>query len=305
MSAGWVAGTVRARAMAHRRLGAAGARALAAAPSLPDALATLTASPYGHDVHPGQTLPEAQRAVLDCLLWNLRVFAGWLPREGGRQLRVLAGWFEIAEVEERLRAMAGRPAAPPFRLGALATAPRLAAAASPTELRRVLGASAWGDPGGETPADMAPALRLAWAERVAAIPAARGWAVSAAALIVARELFAAGRRLPPVAETSASRLLGRPAATAASPAEFAALLPLPVREAVRGVADPPSLWRAEVRWWARLDADAAALVRRPRFAAEPGIGAVALGAVDAWRVCAALECAARGGRELEVFDAVA
>jgi hypothetical protein len=292
--------------MAHRRLGAAGARALAAASSLPDALAALTASPYGHDVAPGQTLAQAQRAVLDCLLWNLRVFAGWLPPAGAQQLRVLAGWFEIADVEELLRGMAGRPAAPPFRLGALATtAPRLAAAGSPAELRRVLAGSPWGDPGGETPAEIGPALRLAWAERVARIPPARGWAVSGSALFFARELFVAGRGLPPAAEAAARRLLGRNATAATSLDAFTALLPRPAREAVGGVADPHSLWRAEAGWWARLDSDAGALLRRPRFTAAPVIGAAALAAVDAWRVGAALECAARGGRDLEVFDAVA
>ncbi|MGZ4606150.1 MAG: hypothetical protein ACXVXV_08430 [Blastococcus sp.] len=69
--------------------------------------------------------------------------------------------------------------------------------------------------------------------------------------------------------------------------------------------DPRSLWRAEARWWTRLDSDAAALLRRPRFTVDPVVGAVAAAAVDAWRVCAALECAARGGGDLEVFDAVA
>ncbi|HEV7213028.1 MAG TPA: hypothetical protein VGN47_15060 [Blastococcus sp.] len=307
MSARWVAGTVRARAMAHRRIGAGGARALAASPSLEDALATLSASPYGHDVRTGQTLAEAQRAVGDTLLWNLRVFAGWLPPDGGRQLRLLAGWFEIANVEELLRGAAGGPAAAPFRLGALATvAPRLAAAGSPAELRRVLAASPWGDPGGEAPADVVPALRLAWAERVAGgVPPARPWALAGGALLVARELFVAGRPLPAVAEATARRLLGRAATTATTPAGFAAVLPRPAREALAGVTDPPSLWRAEARWWTRLDSDAAALLRRPRFTADPVVGAVGAAAADAWRVCAALECAARGGQELEVFDAVA
>ncbi|MGZ4538477.1 MAG: hypothetical protein ACXVXS_05130 [Blastococcus sp.] len=307
MTARWVAGTVRARAMAHRRIGAGGARAVAASPSLEDALATVNASPYGHAVTAGQSLAEAQRAVADTLLWNLRVFAGWLPPDGAQQLRVLAGWFEIVDVEELLRGMAGRPAAAPFRVGALATAaPRLAAAGSPAELRRVLAASPWGDPGGEAPADVVPALRLAWAERVAAgVPAARPWALAGAALFVARELFVAGRRLPAVAEASAGRLLGPAATTATSPAGLAAVLPRAAREAVAGVEDPRSLWRAEARWWTRLDSDAAALLRRPRFTVDPVVGAVAAAAVDAWRVCAALECAARGGGDLEVFDAVA
>ena len=54
-----------------------------------------------------------------------------------------------------------------------------------------------------------------------------------------------------------------------------------------------------------MSSDAAALLRRPQFGMEPVVGAVAAAAVDAWRLCAALECAARGGRDLEAFDAVA
>ncbi|MFB9384063.1 hypothetical protein ACFFTK_13025 [Pseudonocardia petroleophila] len=62
VGAGWVAGTVRARAMARRRIGAAGARALAASSSLDVALAGLVGSPYGHDVRGGMTLAQAQHA---------------------------------------------------------------------------------------------------------------------------------------------------------------------------------------------------------------------------------------------------
>jgi hypothetical protein len=292
--------------MARRRLGVAGARELAASPSLADALRTLAATPYGHDVEAGQSLAGAQRAVADTLLWNLRVIAGWLPRTGGDRLRVLAGWFEIADVEELLRTMAGRPAEPPFRLGSLATvAPRLAGVTSPAELRRVLITSPWGDPGGETPRDVGPALRLAWAERVvASVPPARDWAVAGAALLVARELFVGERRLGDAAAAAARRLLGAGAPEAASLAGFAAAVPRPGRAALAGVREPVSLWQAEARWWERVDSDAAALLRRPSSSLEPVMGAVAAAAVDAWRVRAALECAARGGDRV-AFDAVA
>jgi hypothetical protein len=309
VSAGWVAGTVRARAMTRRRLGPGGAHALARSESLPDALAVLAASPYGHDVGVGMTLDEAQHAVARTLLWNLRVFAGWLPREGGDRLRVLAGWFEVANTDELLRAMAGLPAAPLFRLGSLGTvAARLPGAGTPAALRRVLATSAWGDPGGETPAVVAPAMRLAWAERVAgAVEPARPWALGGAALLVARELFVGGRMLPDAAATTARRLLGEPALTATTPAGFAAALPGEARWALAGVPEPDELWRAEARWWARVDADSARLLRRPRFGPDAAVGTVGAAAVDAWRVSAALECAARGGgpATLEVFDAVA
>lgn len=307
MTAGWVAGSVRARAMARRRLGVAGARALAVSPSLADALASLAATPYGHDVRPDQSLRQAQRAVADTLLWNLRVFAGWLPRDGGDRLRVLAGWFEIADVEELLHRAAGEPAEPLFRLGGLATVGRrLEEVRTPGELRRVLAASPWGDPGAESPRDVVPALQLAWAERVvASVPPARDWAVAGAALLVARVRFLGGRRLGGAAEASARRLLGARTADAGSLAELAAVVPRAAREALAGVPEPESLWRAEARWWQRLDADARALMRRPRMSLDPVVGTVAAAAVDAWRVRAALECAARGGRGVEVFDAVA
>jgi hypothetical protein len=292
--------------MARRRLGVAGARELAARPSLADALLALTATPYGHEVATGQTLARAQRAVADTLLWNLRVFAGWLPRNGGDRLRVMAGWFEIADVDEALRTLAGQPGDPPFRLGSLATvAPRLAGVTSPAELRHVLATSPWGDPGGETPRDVGPALRLAWAERVvASVPPARDWAVAGAALLVARELFVGGRPLGVAAAAAARRLLGPDALEAGSLAGLAAALPRPGRAALAGVQEPETLWQAEARWWERVDAGAAALLRRPGFSLDPVVGAVAAAAVDAWRVRAALECAARGGSR-EAFDAVA
>jgi hypothetical protein len=46
MTGGWVAGTVRAKAMARRVLGAEGARQLAACQSLPEAQRLLAATPY-------------------------------------------------------------------------------------------------------------------------------------------------------------------------------------------------------------------------------------------------------------------
>jgi hypothetical protein len=307
VSAGWVAGTVRAHAMATRRLGAGGARALATAPSLADALMTLAASPYGRDVTPGQSLPEAQRGVADTLLWNLRVFAGWLPRGGGDRVRVLAGWFEIADVEEVLRRLAGETFEPPFRMGGLATVTRrLEAVRSPADLRRLLTASPWGDPGGESPADVVPALQLAWAERVAAaVPPARDWAVAGAALLVARVRFLGDRPLGDAARASSRRLLGSRAADAGSLVELATVVPRAGRAALAGAVEPEALWRAEARWWQRLALDAGALLRQPRFSLDPVVGTVAAAAVDAWRVRAALECAARGGQGLEVFDAIA
>ena len=54
-----------------------------------------------------------------------------------------------------------------------------------------------------------------------------------------------------------------------------------------------------------MERDAFRLVRSSTPGSEAPVGAVALLATDAWRVRAALESAARHGRALEDFDAVA
>ena len=52
MSAGWVAGSVRAKALARRRLGAEQTRRLASCGSLSDALRILAATAYGVNLRP-------------------------------------------------------------------------------------------------------------------------------------------------------------------------------------------------------------------------------------------------------------
>ena len=89
----------------------------------------LARSPYGHDLQPGMTsLAQAQRAVHETLLWNVRVLGGWVPRDGSLDLlRVLLAPFEIANVADHLRRLRGEEAPEPYRLGSLGTAwPRLA-----------------------------------------------------------------------------------------------------------------------------------------------------------------------------------
>jgi hypothetical protein len=332
MSAGWVAGSVRSQAMAHRRLGAPAARRLATAGSVAEALGELARSAYDRSGRPtdpagggaaaADRVATAQRGVAETLLWNLRVLAGWLPAAGAEQLRRLAGWFEIANVDEHLRSLAGRPAEPPFRLGTLATAwPRLARTGSAGELREVLAASPWGDPGGSGDWEISLGMRLAWADRVATrVPAARPWAAGAVALLVARERFAA-------TQEGASRMLGPGWTRAGSLADLARAVPAPARWALAQVTDPTDLWEAELRWWRRLATDGGRLLagRGPGGAgpgpgtgggAGPGsgggfgpgrmVGAVAVLAADAWLVRGALELAARGGTgAAEVFDALA
>ncbi len=277
MTAGWVAGTVRARAMARRVLGADAARQLAGSPSLPDAQRLLEATPFRSAAEPGLSLAAAQHAVAATILWDLRVLAGWLPRDGVSMLRLLAGWFEIANVDELLQRLAGRPTGAEFQLGALATAwPRLSEAGSPAELRHVLAASAWGDPGGDSSRDIRAGLRARWAARLAGPgDPLRSWASVAAALA---SLALPGR--PPQGAPSRRR-----PALAAVPA--------------------PEPWQAEAAWWRRLDRDGRALLRSSATDSGPVLGAVAMMAADARRVRAALASAARGGPALEAYDALA
>lgn len=288
MTAGWVAGSVRARAMAHRVLGAGAARQLAACASLPEAQRMLAATPFRDAAQPGLTLAAAQHAVAETMLWDLRVLAGWLPRDGVSLLRLLAGWFEIANVDELLLVMAGRPAGAEFRMGALSTAwPRLSEAASPAELRRALAASAWGDPGGDDSQAIRLGLRTRWAARVAAHGGRAGtWATEAAALLRSGESEAPAGPLSPIRPRRGRRGL-------------AVVPPL----SAAGPAGAP--WQAEADWWRRAEAEGRTLLRSSGLDSDPVLGAVAVMAADARRVRAALGVAARGGLAVEAYDALA
>ena len=306
VSGAWVAGSVRARVMAQRCIGADAARELAACGSLAEALQALAATPYGRGRLPGLTLSAAQHQIADAILWDLRVLAGWLPGNGVRLLRALAGWFELANVGELLQAMAGRPADAEFALGALATAwPRLRQAASPAGLRTVLAASAWGDPGGETAEAVLQGMRSRWAARVAAAgEPARSWAAGAEALLLAGQRFPAGREVHDAGTGEAHGMLGSATAGAVTLDELGRGLPVRARWVLAGISSPDDLWRAEAAWWARVERDGFRLLRTSSLDSGAVLGAVALMAADAWRVRAALEIAARGGGSLEVYDAV-
>ena len=233
MGAAWVAGVTRARSMLVRRLGITGARHIAAAEDLEDALRGLATTPYCRHLASGASLPTAQRAVTAALLWHLRVLAGWLPRRGVECLRLLASGFEIANIETHFHRLFGSgEVPPPYVLGALATVwGRLAGTSEPEALRAALIASPWRDPG-STPAAMAVTLRLTAAARIAArIPPAVRWSAGRAALLVARERFVHDRPLPATAHGPAAAeysaalvrlLLG------ARPADVAPLLGAPL-----------------------------------------------------------------------------
>lgn len=303
MTPGWVAGTVRAKTMARRVLGADAARQLAASGSLAAAQRLLESTPFRGAAEPGLSLAAAQHAVADTILWDLRVLAGWLPRDGVSMLRLLAGWFEIANVDELLHAQTGQPAGPEFQLGALATAwPRLSEARSGAELRRTLAASAWGDPGGDTGQEIRPAMRARWAARVAAFDGpARTWAIAAAALLRSAEPAAVT-----VAAAPAAADAGQPPALArltstARPDRGGHRRPRSSPREAGPAADPA---QAETDWWRLVEREGRELLRSSATGSGPVLGAVAVMAADARRVRAALAGAARG-LALEAYDAVA
>lgn len=306
MSAGWVAGSVRAKALARRRLGAAGARQVAACASLDEALAVLAGTPYADACQQSQGLAEVQHAIAAEVLWNYRVLAGWLPRGGLSLMRPLAGWFEIANVDELIEELEGRPAGARFELGALATAwPRLRASASLGELRAALASSAWQDPGGDSGLAVRVGVRARWAQRVAALGRpAPIWAAGAVALLVAGERFAAGRPLNPAVQDIAHSLLGA-AADAATYADLHDRLPGRLAWVLEPAQSANDLWRAETAWHARVEQDGFGLLRSSASDWHPVLGAAAVLATDGRRAGAALELAARGGTPLEAYDALA
>ncbi|MEU3885115.1 V-type ATPase subunit [Streptomyces sp. NPDC029041] len=316
MSAGWVAGVTRARALRTRCLGAEGIGEVAASPTLDDALRYLAATPYRHDVTPGATSAEGQRAVSATLLWHLRVLAGWQPATGADAIRALAAGFEISNTEHHLRALAAdpralspRPHVPPYRLGALAIAwTRLARTRTPSELRNALAASVWGDPGGDSSAAVATGMRVSAALRLATtVPDAARWAAARLALLFGREVFVVGRRMPDVSTRRAARLLGPRAVSAGSYADFRQALPATARWLLEDVDEPADLWRAEAGWWKAVERDGRELLRRSHFGPRPVVGTVAVLSADAWRTRGALELAGRGGGPgdwpAEVLDA--
>jgi hypothetical protein len=309
MTGDWTAASVRARGLAARRVGRDACRTLARSSSLADAIVALTHTPYDHDVRSGMDVAAAERAVSKTLLWHLRVLAGWAPSRGHDRVRVLAGAFEIANILGKLAQFDGRPAVAAYELGALATAWLLVDRASNAhDVRAVLAASVWGDPGGTDIPTIGAALSVAWVRRVAfGVPEAANWAKMFGGLLLAR-MIAAGT--PPAAGSANDRNLrtiaGGPWTAETKLADLPAHLAKSASGALDAVDTPDTLWRAEARAWKRVEADAL----RSQRGWNPGPGAVvaaaALLGIDAWRVRAALECAARGGHVPdEVLDVVA
>jgi hypothetical protein len=307
MGAGWVAGTVRARALLSRRVGAAEARRLAGLGSTDAVVRDLTPGPYGRELPGRRTTAEVEAGIGAAVLWHLRVLSGWLPGAGARTVRLLAAWFEIANTVDHARRLAGATgnALPPYRLGALATAwPRLSTTTSLAGLRAELTRSPWGDPGAEDPAAIAIAMAVTGASRVAdLVPEAGDLAAGAAALQVAREVFLSGRELPHPVHQRAAALLGAGALAAHDLGTFAGALRPAAGWALAGTAGPDQLVEAERAWWQRVERDARSMLAGAGFGPAAAVGCVLALAADARRVRAAAVLAARGGTSPEVFDA--
>ncbi|HYB23566.1 MAG TPA: hypothetical protein VED41_07200, partial [Solirubrobacteraceae bacterium] len=253
MRPGWVAGSTRARLLLSRAIGVEHARAIAGAHSLAAALAALAGSPYGERVAADASLAAAERGVAETLLWHLRILAGWLPAAGAGLVRALAGWLELQNIDARLAALAtGAPEGMPLTLGGLATAwPAVERAHGLDELVHALSASAWGAMSARSAPELALELRVAWARRVLdAAPAASEWVAGASALLVARELFAAGTR-EHAGQLRHLPALSEQALAAGSPSELRAALPPRAGWVLAGIEKPGELWRAELGWWER------------------------------------------------------
>lgn len=306
MTAAWIASDVRATAMSHRVLGRAATRELAIQGSMASAIAMLANSPYGHEMRADLSLEAAQHAIAATALWNIRVLAGWVPAAGIPMMRILVGWYEIANVEALLRSDFDSPAHPYFRLGGLATGwGRLSGASSAAELCDLLATTAWGRPDDESPHTIGVTLRSVLLQDAAgALPECRNWITSAAALLLARER-SGGRQPAPRSEHALRTLLGGQAVAAPDFEQFVNEVPEAAQWAFDGVASERDLWRAESRWWSRVESDGLTHLRGAKFGPLPVIGAVAVMAADAWRVRGALTAAANGTPGVEGFDALA
>ena len=311
MNTGWVAATVRARAMARRRVGSGLARRIAEAPTLDAGLGLLAGTAFDAISGQGTSLREAEHGIRAEELWELRVLAGWMPAAGTPLARSLAARFEQANIERHREHLAGRAAPPVYELGSLATSwPRLAATTSLEDLHRELAASPWGDPGELTATALHDALVIGWLRMVArsasdGLSAVGRWVAAGAALVVARRVVAHAQEPPESLVRAATPLIGARWSTARSISDLRAALPPEARWGVADVDEPAGLWLAEARLRGAVESDGFRMLRSPRSGTAPVVGALAVLAVDGWRVRAALTCAAAGTGPSEVFDVVA
>ncbi len=311
MSAGWVAATLRGRSFLRGGIGIGGARELAEQPSWEWARGRL-GDVVPHRLPDDADRATARRAALDSCVWQLRVLAGWLPPSGAPLARLAAAPAEIAALADhraRLESTSrATPPAAPLALGSLGIAwPRAAATSTPAALRELLARSVWGDPGGTSEAELALALRLAFAARVRQQGGAlaRPWAAGAAAVVVAREQLVFGRSVNAATARRADLLLGSGWRDPGSVPAMTARLPRDARWVLDGVEDGDQLWQAEVAWVRRVASDARPVVAAGRPDRDTVVALLALLLVDLWLTEVAIESAARGAAGREVLDAFA
>ncbi len=259
--------------MTNRRLGRVAVRRLAASPSLESALSASSRTAYGHDLHVTDDLATAAKGCGRVDLWNVRVLAGVGAPQGVGDPQGMAGSPRGGERPGSSRSLEGVAVGPPYRLGGLSTA---------WPARR----EGWQRGGGQVgPRDFAlggPGRRFttrhrAHASDVSRRPGHRGCA-RGCCMGLRGGGPAGGTRGGPRPPGPAARRaeVGRPGrrgaraegglgagARGAGPGTQA-------RWALDGVHDADDLWRAEGRWWARVERDGFALVRRPTAAGGPG-----------------------------------
>jgi hypothetical protein len=294
--------------MAKRRVGAGASRELAARPTLDGALSLLAESSYAERLAGKSDLGAAERAIHETVLWQLRVLAGWLPASGTALARGAAGAFEIENIMALANQLAGGEKAPePYHLGALATAwLRVQSARSNEELATMLSATAWGEVGAAGMGALRDALTVTWMRRLAAVaPAARPWYGAVCVLMAARILAVDSVASPEMVRRLLQPVIGRSWESTKSIAEFTSALPPSLRTAVRDIASPEELWRAEARVHATVERDGFQLLRGPMPGPDVVLGAIAVLFTDGWRVRAALTAAAAGAGSSEVLDEAA
>ncbi|WP_207344272.1 hypothetical protein [Arthrobacter sp. E3] len=305
MKTDWVASSVRARAMARRRLGAGASRSIAAELTLDAALSSLQGSSYADWLGHASGLAEAERGIQESVLWQVRVLAGWLPASGTALARVAAGTFEIENIVALARQLEGGPTAPaPYYLGALATAwHNVSEAGSSEQLTAILRTTPWGDVGGLAAGPLGAALRVAWARRLLALaPAARPWCGAMCVLTAARSLTVDGATAAPPLLHLLRPVIGRSWESAGSIGEFRDSLAPSLQKVVLDIASPMELWRAEAQAHSTVEKDGFRLLRGSLPGPDVVLGAIAVLSVDAWRVRAALAAAAAGAGSSEVLD---
>lgn len=310
MRSSWVAATVRARGIGRRRAGTELSRRIAAAPTLDAGLARLAGTAFENVAKPGMSLRDAEHGIRTELLWELRVLAGWMPAAGAPLARALAARFEMSNIEARRDRLAGGDGIQEFTLGTLATSwPRLAETTSLEQLRDELASSPWGDPGDVSAPALHDTLFVTWLRMVDTSPsrtiAVAKWVGGGAALLAARTVLTVDGKPSDRLIRSIGPLIGWRWTAARSVEELRAALPGRAKWALAGIDEPEQLWRAEAHVRGRMESDGFKLLRGAQPGPEPVVGALAVLAVDAWRVRAALAAAAGGHGASEVLDVVA